>query len=50
MKEIEYLPKFYDRKDIIAKQREVEACIKELLASQKLTRKEIEEISDFDIM
>lgn len=50
MKGIEYLPKFYERKDIKAKQTEIEPVIAELLGSGLLKKSEIEELQEFNIM
>lgn len=49
MKAIELLPKFYDRKDIKAKNAEMQSAITELLKSGLLSKKETEEVQIFDI-
>jgi len=49
MTNIDYLPKFYNKKDIIVISKTVKICIEELKASNKLTKKEIEELDDFDM-
>lgn len=49
MKAIELLPKFYDRKDIKAKNVEMQSAITELLKSGLLSEKEAEELQIFDI-
>ena len=49
MKKIDYLPKFYSRSETRAKQKELVELRKELIATGKLTSKEIEMIQDFDI-
>jgi cytidylate kinase len=50
MKKIDYLPKFQEREDIKARQKELVELRKELIATGKLNASEIEEINDFDIM
>lgn len=49
MNRVEYLPKFYNKAEVKAKQVELNEAINELLASGKLTEKEAVEVSDVDI-
>ena len=49
MKTIELLPKFYERKDIKAKNIEMQSAITELLKSGLLSEKETKELQIFDI-
>lgn len=49
MKAIELLPKFYDRKDIKAKNVEMQSAITELLKSGLLSESEVEEIKEFNL-
>lgn len=49
MKKIDYLPKFYEKEDIKARQKALVELRKELIATGKLNASEIEEINDFDI-
>ena len=49
MKTIELLPKFYERKDIKAKNVEMQSAITELLKSGLLSESEAEEIKEFNL-
>lgn len=49
MTKIEYLPKFYDRAEVKERQKKLVALRKELIATGKLTRNEVETLNDLDI-
>lgn len=49
LKKIEYLPKWYDKADVKARQKELVQLRKELIATGKLVQKEIDMLNDFDI-
>lgn len=49
MEKIEYLPKFYNRLEIKEKQKKLVALREELIATGKLTEKELETIKGFDV-
>lgn len=49
MKKIDYLPKFYNSADVKARQKELVQLRKELIATGKLTQREIEDLNDLNI-
>lgn len=50
MKKIELLPKFYNKNEIKNRQKELELLRSELVATGKLTNKEIEELNDMNLV
>lgn len=49
MTKIDYLPRFYDRKDVVLRQKKLVELRKELINTGKLNTKEIETINEFNI-
>ena len=49
MNKITYLPKFYDRAEVKEKQKQLVELRKELIATGKLTQKEIDKVNDLNI-
>ena len=49
MNKIDYLPKFYDKSEVKSRQKQLVALRKELIATNKLTQKEVEMLNDLNI-
>lgn len=50
LKKINYLPKWYEKKDLNAKQREIETAKTTLINTNKLTKNELSDLEDINIL